>query len=340
VKFISVIVPCYNEENYIAPFIESLIVQNYQQGKIEVFIIDGMSSDKTRGIIREYCNNFPFITLIDNPEKIVAHALNMGIKASHGELLIRMDVHCRYPQNYLLTLVHYLFVLNADNVGGVCKILPAKETAICKSIAIGMSHKFGVGNSLFRIGTKDIIKTDTVPFGCFRRELFDQIGLFDEDLIRNQDDEFNARIIKNGGKIYLIPDILISYYARDKVSKMASMFYQYGLFKPLVNKKLGSPATIRQFFPLLFVGWLISGGIFSFINNIALVIYITVLCIYLSISFGFAALEARKYKDLNLFFLLPYIFLVIHLSYGWGYIMGIINFIILRREKHIVTNKR
>ena len=216
--------------------------------------------------------------------------------------------------------------------------LPVKNTSLCKAIAVGVSHKFGIGNSLHKVGVKDITETDTVPFGCFRKDIFDRIGEFDEELIRNQDDEFNARIIKNGGKIYLIPDLVIDYYARDSIYKVSKMFYQYGLFKPLVNKKLGFPATLRQFFPLLFVVGLILGGLLSLFLLSVRYIYVVVLLLYLLISLSFSLIESLKHKDWRLLFFLPWIFLVIHISYGWGYLHGIYK--ILKRESFCVHSNR
>lgn len=140
-------------------------------------------------------------------------ALNKGIQAARGEVVIRIDGHCIYPQNYVSTLVDYLFRLKADNVGAMWNTLPARNTSTCKAIAIGASHKFGIGDSLHKVGVKKVVETDTVPFGCFKRDVFEKIGMFDNDLIRNQDDEFNARIIKSGGKIFLIPELVIDYYA-------------------------------------------------------------------------------------------------------------------------------
>ena len=330
--FISIICPIYNESKYIASCLESILAQDYSREKMEVLLIDGMSKDNTKEIVKTYTESYPFIKLLDNPGKIVPHALNIGIKASRGEIIIRLDAHCIYPTNYFTVLVDQLIRLKADNVGGVWNTLPAKKTIVCKSIAIGSSHKFGIGNSLHKIGTKKTISTDAVPFGCFRREIFDRIGFFDTDLIRNQDDEFNGRIIKNGGKIYLIPNIVIDYYARDKVSKMAKMFYQYGLFKPLVNKKLGSPTTVRQFFPLMFVSGLIFGPVLGvFIHPIFLALFFTVF-LYLLFSLYFSIIESIKQKDIRFLFFLPYIFFVIHFSYGWGYLVGIMKFLVMRKK--------
>jgi len=339
-QLVSIICPILNEEKFIENCFESIISQDYPLDFLEILFVDGMSNDTTRIIVQQCCQKYINVKLLDNPYKVTPHALNIGIRASKGDVIIRIDGHCEYPTNYISTLVHQLFALKADNVGGVWNTLPAKQTGLCSAIAIGVSHPFGIGNSMHKVGAKEIIETDTVPFGCFRKDVFDRIGYFDEELIRNQDDEFNGRIIKNGGKIFLIPDLVIDYYARDKVSKMAKMFYQYGLFKPLVNKKLGSPATLRQFFPFLFVLGLITGLILSFIGKLFLIIYASVLTIYVSLSLYFSSVEALKQKNIKLLFFLPYLFFIIHLSYGWGYLRGIYRFLILRKMNTKVNISR
>ena len=235
-------------------------------------------------------------------------------------------------------MVKYLTELQADNVGAVCNTLPADDTATSKAIASALSSSFGMGNSYFRIGASQLKEVDTVPFGCFQKSIFEKIGGFDEELIRNQDDEFNARIIKNGGRIYLIPNLVVDYYARNKISKVSRMFYQYGLFKPLVNKKLGSPATVRQFFPLLFVVGLIVGGLLSIPFAIIRYLYAAILLLYLLIALYFSMKEGIRNKDARLVFLLPCIFFTIHVSYGWGYLRGIYK--ILMKKPFAVQSNR
>jgi glycosyltransferase involved in cell wall biosynthesis len=325
--FISIICPIYNEEKYIDQCIESILQQDYPTNQMEIFFVDGMSSDKTRDIIKQYISKYSFIRLLDNLHKIVPSALNIGINESKGDVIIRMDGHCVYPNNYISTLVKYLFELNADNVGAVWNTLPANDSTECRSIAIASCHRFGVGDSKHKIGAKKIIETDTVPFGCYRREVFDKIGYFDEELIRNQDDELNARLIHQGGKIYLIPDLVINYTARDSLRKMSQMYYQYGLFKPLVNKKLGKPATIRQFFPALFLCGLLGGTILSFVFPILMFIYLFIVTIYLITGLSIGIKNAKQCEDFKLIYYLPFTFFVIHISYGLGYITGICKII-------------
>ena len=336
--FVSIVLPIYKEENFIEQCILSILAQDYPQDNMEVLFVDGMSPDRTRDIIKSYEEERSNFHLIDNPEKTVPYAMNKGITASKGEVIIRLDGHCVYPTNYVSVLVKYLYELDADNVGGVWHTLPANDSAECHAIAISSSHPFGVGASEHKIGSKEIKQTDTVPFGCFKREVFDRIGLFDEELIRNQDDEFNARIIKNGGKIYIIPELEINYTSRDSMQKMRRMYFQYGLFKPLVNKKLGAPATIRQFFPGLFVIGLVLGLIFSFLCRWMAWCYIGVLALYLIIGFGIGIQKAIQYKKTALVWYMPYTFFNIHLSYGIGYLMGLYK-VLFNKQFCVHTNR-
>lgn len=332
---LSVICPIYNEEKYIGKCIESIMKQDYPKDDLEVLFVDGMSTDKTREIVQRYAASCPYIRLIDNPQRIVPPAMNIGIRASRGEIIIRLDAHAFFPDNYFSELVAYLHKLHADNVGGVCRTLPINDSIICKSIASVLSSSFGMGNSHFRIGASEVMQVDTVPFGCFRRDLFERIGYFDEELIRNQDDEFNGRIIKNGGKIYLIPSLVIDYYARDTIKKVWKMFYQYGLFKPLVNKKLGSPATIRQFFPLCFVLGLLIGPFMGLLSIHFLYLYLSVVLLYVLIALYFSFKES---KDIKRVFIQAYIYFVVHFSYGWGYLNGIYK--LLFNKSFVVLSNR
>lgn len=336
--FVSVILPIYMEEKYIDKCIHSILDQDYPKDKLELIFVDGMSPDRTREIINSYSQKYPFIHLLDNPQKVVPYALNKGIKYSKGDVIVRLDGHCSYPTNYLSLLVGYLYELNADNVGGVWRTLPARDTTECYAIAIGSSHPFGVGGSEHKIGSKEIKQTDTVPFGCYKREVFDHIGMFDEELTRNQDDEFNARLTNYGGKIYIIPELVINYTSRDSMNKMRKMYYQYGLFKPLANKKLGAPATIRQFFPGLFLAGLVVGGILSFFSKYILYAYLAVLALYFGIGLYIGLMSAIKHKKPGLILYMPYTFLNIHLSYGIGYFTGLYK-VIFNKNFNVNTNR-
>jgi glycosyltransferase involved in cell wall biosynthesis len=340
VPFVTVIIPSFNEERFIASLLDNIHDQDYPKDRLEVFIIDGLSNDRTRDIIEEYHQHHPYIQMFLNENRFVPFALNLGIKKSHGEVVIRMDAHSQYPENYISTLVKYLFELDAENVGGTWITKPANNSAKANSIAIAQSSVFGVGDSHFRIGIKGIRKVDTVPYGCFPKQLFEKIGLFDEQLLRNQDDEFNARIIENGGSIYLIPDVPITYFARSGIKTLVKMFYQYSFFKPLVNRKLKRPATIRQFIPPLFVLYLLFGWISVFISSTLFLFFIGSIGIYLLFNIVFTAKSTWDTGKWYLPLYLPWIFFLQHLTYGIGYLIGIINFVIIKKSPTTITPSR
>lgn len=332
---VSLIIPCRNEEKFIAKVLDNILEQDYPQELIEVLIADGMSEDKTLEIINSYKKKHANIIVLINPQKIVPLALNAAIKKSSGEVIIRLDAHSEYPINYVSELVKQLYELDADNVGGVWETTPANESMIAESIAAAMSSSFGIGNAQYRLANDKIRKVDTVPFGCYKREIFDKIGLFDEELVRNQDDEFNGRLIKNGGKIYLIPDLKITYYARDSITKMIKMFYQYAYYKPLVNKKLGAPASLRQFAPPLFVLFFLITGLGGFMSPLMLLLFLFGAAVYLFAdiweAFGIG-IEKDKARLTNI---LIFLFPLIHFSYGIGYLKGIFDFVILNKKSVI-----
>jgi len=172
---ISVIIPCYNEEKYISKLLDNLLQQDYPKDKTEIIFADGLSTDRTKDIILSYQKENSFIKLIDNPHRTVPHALNAAIKASGGEIIIRMDAHALYPNNYLSELLRKKTEHRAENVGGICITQPVNGTLIARSIALAVSHPLGVGNSSFRIGASEEKEVDTVPFGCFSRDLFNRV---------------------------------------------------------------------------------------------------------------------------------------------------------------------
>ena len=327
---VSIICPIYNEEPFIEQCIDSVFQQDLPPDKWELLLVDGMSTDLTRRLIEPYLNKHTNIRLLDNPHKTAPYAMNLGINAARGEYIVRIDAHADYPSNYVSTLLHYLQTLpDAANVGAVCRTLPRNNTKKAQAIAHVMSSRFGVGNAAFRTGVSEITEVDTVPFGCWRKSLFEDIGLFDVELTRNQDDEFNAITIQHGYKIYLIPELIVTYYSRDSLDKAFQMYYQYGLFKPLVNTKLKHPATLRQFVPVLFVLGLIIGFILSFLNPVILYVYIAILALYFAITSYYAIIHKNLY--------IPISYFIVHFSYGCGYLHGLLK-LILKKKPDVNSN--
>jgi glycosyltransferase involved in cell wall biosynthesis len=339
--YVSIIVPCRNEGRWIAPCLDSILANDYPHDRLEVLVVDGMSTDETRSIVERYASSGARIQLLDNARQITPVALNIGIAAAQGAVILRMDAHVDYPADYIRTLVDLLQARQADNVGGVCLTRPGADTPMARAIAIGMSHPLGVGNSYFRIGSAEERWVDTVPFGCYRREVFDRIGLFDEDLVRNQDDEFNLRLIRSGGRILLTPRVTCRYFTRDSLGKLWRMYYQYGYFKPLVVRKVKGVMTVRQLVPLAFLLSL-AGGLLVAVCGAGLAKWLppqaslaafapfsVLLLAYLALLFACALGAAHRYglsTALCMFAVLP----AIHFSYGLGYLRGIRDFLLRR----------
>ena len=330
--FVSVIIPCRNEEKFIGKCLESIIAQDYPKENLEVLVIDGMSDDGTREIIKKYIAQYPFIKILDNPKKIVPPAMNIGIKNAKGDIIVRMDAHTEYPKNYLSKIVYWLDKSGADNVGGIWLTKPGADTLVAEAIAISLSSPFGVGNSYFRIGVKEPKYVDTVPFGAYKKEVFDKMGLFDEELIRNQDDELNLRLIRRGGKILLVPEIVSYYYARDSLSKLWKMYFQYGYWKIRVIQKHKLPASWRHLVPSIFILTIFMTFILGFFNPIFFYILRTVIGVYFIVSMFFSLNISLK-KGLKYFVILPLVFGTIHFAYGFGFLKGIWDFVILKKHK-------
>jgi len=332
-KLVSIIIPCRNEKDHIKNFLWNLIKQDYNNKNLEIIIIDGNSQDGTKDIIQQFIKKYKNMKLLINPDKIVPISLNMGIKKARGEIIIRMDVHALYPKDYISKLVYWIKKLEADNVGGQCETVSFTQSLKSKAIAAASASFIAVGNAWFRTGTRQLREVDTVPFGCYKKDVFKKIGLFDEELVRNQDDEFNFRLKKAGGKIYLIPDIVITYFARSNFIKLFKQYFQYGYWKTKILKKHKSLAAFRHVVPASFILFLLSFPLVYIIKNY---IYFFMFCIgfYLLLLLFYSLKEIikKKINPLALFLSMTSIF-IMHISYGTGFLKGIIDFIILSRNK-------
>ena len=319
---LTIIVPCRNERRHIGVCLDSILASDHPRADLEVLVVDGRSDDGTREIVSEYAARHPEVRLLDNPRGIVPSALNIGIRAATGDAVMRMDAHAVYPPQYVPRLLAALAESGADNVGGCVVTLPADPSAVARAIAIALSHPFGVGNSYFRIGASAPRWVDTVPFGCYRREVFDRVGLFDEELIRNQDDEFNHRLLRHGGRVLLVPDVVAEYYPRGSFVMLARMYYQYGYFKPLVGRKVGRIMTIRQLVPAAFLLTLAVVGLLGLVWPPARWLWLAIAGSYAAAVAAFALLGARG-RGAGCAVALAAAFPVLHGSYGLGFLRGL-----------------
>lgn len=322
--FVSIIIPCYNEKKYIAPCLDSIIAGDYPKMLLEVLVVDGMSNDGTRDIIKRYCEDNTFINMIDNHNRYTPFAMNLGIKAAKGSVVMIMGCHADYPSDYISKCSFYLRTLKADNVGGILVTKPFDNSLIAKSIAEVMSSFFGMGNSYFRTGSKEIKEVDTVFGGCYPVRIFKKIGLFNERLKRGQDREFNLRLKKNGGKIILVPDIRCTYYARGNLSSHLKhiFFSSHVLFQ--VSRIIGEfMLSWRNLVPPAFVLSLIILPLLSLLNPIFLWFFGAEIVIYLSCAIIASTPAVKQEKDYRFFMAMPFVFALTHVVYGSGWLMGL-----------------
>ena len=329
-EFISVIIPCFNEKDFIGECFDSVLEQDYlkkNKEHIEILVVDGISNDGTREIIGSYSIKYPFIKLLDNYKKFTPFAINIGIKEAKGDIIIRLDAHAKYNKDYISKCVKYLQNLNADNVGGICITLPGKNSFIAKSIALALSHPFGIGNSYFRRGIKEIKEVDTVPFGCYRKEVFKKIGLFNENLIRNQDIEFNLRLKRAGGKILLCPDIVSYYYARPDLKSLFKQNFLNGFWVIYSLRYANIPFSYRHLVPFAFVLFLLIGSLITLFYKNFLYLLVGVLSVY-GISDIISSLTLSLKHGLQYFPFLLVTFPTLHFSYGLGSLWGFIKLVV------------
>jgi len=320
--FVSVIIPCRNEEKYIEKCLDSLLAQDYPRDNLEFLIVDGVSEDKTKEIVKTYVNKYPFIQLLDNLKKFTSFGLNIGIKKAKGDIIIRMDAHAEYGKDYISQCVNSLKEYKADNVGGAIKTLPAGKSILARAIAIVLSSIFGAGSSFFRIGSKKPKWVDTVFGGCYKKEVFKKIGFFNERLIRSQDIEFNQRLRKSGGKILLVPDIKVYYYPQSTFKDFLKHNFNDGVWT-LYPLKFGIKIfSWRHLIPLFFVLGLIV------LAEISYYLFLFAIFFYFLVSIFFSFFLAIKEKSLGLLIVLPIVFANRHFGYGFGSIWGLIKIMI------------
>ncbi len=316
---VSVIIPIRNEGRYIARCLQSVRQQDYPADRLEILVIDGISEDNTREIVSEFCGLDLRIQLVDNPRRIVSTALNIGLLNAKGEVIVRVDGHCLLEPDYVRQCVHYLAQTGADNVGGLMRA--RGESYVGEAIAIAISSPFGVGDSRFHYSAREQY-VDTVYLGAFPRRVFDQVGLFDEELIRNQDYELNYRIRAAGGKIFLTPAIKSWYITRESLPRLGKQYFQYGFWKVAVLRKHPRSLRFRQAVPPAFVFTLIVSRLLGFFSRSSAYLFLGVLATYFVSALLFSLWSARKqgWKYLPM---LPCIFASLHFSWGLGFLWGL-----------------
>jgi glycosyltransferase involved in cell wall biosynthesis len=303
---------------------------------MEVLIADGMSTDGTRNILAEYSARDDRVRVIDNPERIASTGLNAAVRSARGEVIVRMDAHTEYAQDYVRECVTTLLGTDAGNVGG-----PARTKATTyweRAVAAAYHSRFAVGGARFhQVAYEGYV--DTVTYGCWRKTTFDHIGLFDEELVRNQDDEHNLRLTRAGEKVWQSPRIRSWYRPRGSLGALFGQYMQYGYWKVRVIQKHKLPASVRHLVPGCFVAAVLVLGLAAPFAEPALWAWVGLVGLYTVCMLGASALTAWE-SGLDLFPALPAVFWCYHFGYGYGFLRGVWDFLLTRSNKPSSTFTR
>ena len=323
---VSVIIPCRNEEKTIHLVLEALFEQSFPLQNMEIVIADGLSTDGTRRAIHAFSEAHPalFVRLVDNPKQIIPTGLNTAIKASKGELIVRMDAHSLPKQDYVQRCYNAHQEGKAENVGGVWKISPQNNGWVARSIAAAAANPFAVGDAHYRF-TEKAAYVDTVPYGSYKRELFKKIGYFDESLLANEDYEFNTRIRQSGGRIWLDPAIQCTYFARATFAALAKQYWGYGFWKAQMLKRYPETLRWRQALPPAFVLGLVVLALVGFIWPIAWPVFAVIVGLYLAVQLVPAIQISLKAGDIRLSIGVVIATLIMHFSWGTALIVGLFS---------------
>ena len=321
--FVSVLMPIRNEADFIARSLGAVLAQDYPTERLEVIVADGMSTDATREVVRSIGTQHPNVRLIDNPGQIVPTGLNAAIAQARGEILVRVDGHCEIARDYVRRCVDRLIHGEADGVGGPLETVG--NTPMARAIAVAMSSSFGVGGAAFRTGSHQTRLVDTIAFPAYTRALVERAGPYDEELVRNQDDEYNYRLRGMGAKIMLATDVHSRYYSRSSLRSLARQYFQYGYWKVRVMQKHPLQMRPRQFAPPFFVAFLLLNMLLMPLSTIGVWMFGLAAGSYAIANLAASVLTARK-GNWRLLPLLPITYTTLHIAYGSGFLKGLVKF--------------
>lgn len=329
---VSIIVPFYNEQATIRLLLDAIRQQTFPTQDLEVVLADGKSEDQSRETISAFQAEHPElkIRVVENPKRIIPAGLNCALRAAQGQYIIRLDAHSVPAPDYIERCVENLEAGRAENIGGVWEIRPRGDGAIKRAIAVAAAHPFGVGDARYRYTTQAGF-VDTVPFGAFRREVFDRYGVFDENLLTNEDYEYNARLRQAGGRIWLDPRIRSTYFARPDLRSLAKQYWRYGYWKWHMLRRYPKTLRWRQALPPAFVVSLIVLLVFSIFWPAARVLLAAEVLLYgLALAAG-AVIPARRRRDPGLLLTVPLAIAVMHISWGAGFLWSMVSSLSKRR---------
>jgi glycosyltransferase involved in cell wall biosynthesis len=324
---VSIVIPCYNEAAYIEALLDALREQTLRA--IEIVVADCHSTDGALDVLASYRHRslLPSVTVVMCDRRSTPMALNAAIRAAAGDVIVRLDGHSRPDPDYIRRCVELLESPRAGVVGGIWDVRPGADTAVAAAIALAASHPFGAGDALYRTGRgltapRDV---DTVPFGCFRRSLWESLGGFDEHFLVNQDYEFNYRVRKAGLRVVLEPSIRATYIARPDIPRLAQQYFRYGWWKAETLKRHPSSLRWRQAVPAGFVAALVLLAVASLIESRSAFLLGGVLVLYAAVALGAALRAASRADTWSLVPYLPVVFATIHLSWGMGLLTNVLT---------------
>jgi glycosyltransferase involved in cell wall biosynthesis len=322
--FVTVVVPCRNEEKRIARCLESILANDYPKDRMEILVLDGMSEDRTREIVQEHARRDARIRLVNNPQKHIPVAMNIGIRAARGERILKMDAHSTYQPEYISRCVHNQDKYGAENAGGVWKIVPGADTATAQAIVLGLGSRFGSGNANVKIGVEKPTWSDTAAFGCFKKDLFERIGMYDEKLLSSSDLDLNQRIQAAGGGILVVPDVIINYAADANLRAFRRHVFADGVWVSYVMKFGKRAWSWRHWVPAVFVLSLMVAFALGAVNRGFLWLGLSIAGMYMAASLAVSLQIAVRERDARYAALLPIVFAVRHFVYGIGTLFGLV----------------
>ena len=325
---VSIIIPCRNEAKFIDKCLNSVFSFDPVQEGMEVIVVDGMSDDGTRDILSKWMDHHPSLKVLDNPRHIVPAAMNIGLRAAEGNWIVRLDAHSEYPKDYLRLCLETGHKTGADNVGGVFKTLSRDDSAQAMLVQALTTHRFGVGNADFRLNASEG-PADTVPYGCYRREVFNRIGFYDERLVRNQDYEFNRRLLRSGGHIWLNPKIQVCYYNQGSILGLFRQAFFTAQWNTWMWYVAPYALALRHLIPALFVLSLIGATLLSIFHPFGVLLFLSIISVY-GISALVASIQQGCHYGMWMALILPFLFLIYHISYGMGILWGALRLIVRR----------
>ncbi len=324
---VSLVVPCFNEERFIGKVLHNLKEQ-YPKERYEIVIVDGMSTDGTRAVINDFVAGNPGVAVrvVDNPARNIPSALNLGIAAARGHVIVRMDAHSIPTSNYVRRCVEVLSDSEIAVVGMPWRIRPGVDTTTARSIALAVAHPFGIGDAKYRMSDSlQAQLVDTVPFGAFRKTLWEDLGGFNSDLLTNEDYDFNYRVRLRGGKVLLDTAGYCNYFARPTFRDLAKQYYRYGSWKARMVKLHPRSIKLRHLVAPLFVASVLSLGALSLLTPLALWLLFAVLASYTLLSLFCAFSLARGNGEMKLIPAVVVAFLILHLTWGGGFLLGLLR---------------